>query len=79
MLGMYTDLDVLDMYMMDVEMDMDMMDISMLDMYMMDMEMEMEMDQECLSLFLRRPLGRLYRVPLFLLHLLLLLLLRTLS
>ena len=58
MLGMYTDLDVLDMYMMD---------------------MEMEMDQECLSLFLRRPLGRLYRVPLFLLHLLLLLLLRTLS
>ena len=77
MLGMYTDLDVLDMYMMDVEMDMDMMDISMLDMYMMDMEMEM--DQECLSLFLRRPLGRLYRVPLFLLLLLLHLLLRTLS
>ena len=59
MLGMYTDLDVLDMYMMD---------------------MEMEMDQECLSLFLRRPLGRLYRFPLFLLLLLLLLLhLRTLS
>ena len=44
MLGMYTDLDVLDMYMMDVEMDMDMMDISMLDMYMMDMDMDIDMD-----------------------------------
>ena len=43
MLGMYTDLDVLDMYMMDVEMDMDMMDISMLDMYMMDMDIDMDM------------------------------------
>ena len=50
MLGMYTDLDVLDMYMMDVEMDMDMMDISMLDMYMMDMDIDMDMMDMDLSL-----------------------------